>query len=78
MKGLSEIVLGGNNKLFSMNAGKEVQIPAILSNMQDNAYNVVVSAFAEAEISLYLFKLKGKLMIFKHEKSKMFHLADNV
>lgn len=39
MKGLSKIVSGGDNKLFSMNADKELQITALLSNMQDNAYN---------------------------------------
>lgn len=39
MKGLSGIALEGDNKLFSMNADKELQIPALLSNMQDNAYN---------------------------------------
>lgn len=39
MKGLSEIVLGGDNKLSSMNAEKELQMAAILSNIHDNAYN---------------------------------------
>lgn len=63
-KGLSEIVLGGDNKLFSMNADKELQIPAILSNMQDNAFFGICG---NRKIFIFV-KLKEKLMIFKQEK----------